>query len=245
MQLSSLIGKPVLSRAGERLGYVTALQFARDYSRIACLICADTEEEEFILPARAVLSVADAVIAGRQRLSEATGEPSPVGRMVYLHTGEEMGAVSDVETGEIPALCVRGKQGEEKIPIVRAAIGETVIVYPSERERRTAGTAARKREAHRQERMPRSSLVSEKNDRATPTTNHEQTSIAAEAGEGKAVRIDRTNLLGRIVRRSVFDDRGHPIARAGDRVTPDMIGHARRENRLLALTVNTLTNLES
>ena len=54
---------------------------------------------------------------------------------------------------------------------------------------------------------------------------------------------DRTNLLGRRVKRSVYDEHGAPIATAGERVTPEMIAAARRKNRLLALTVNTLTNL--
>lgn len=56
-------------------------------------------------------------------------------------------------------------------------------------------------------------------------------------------RIDRTNLLGRRVKRSVYDETGTPIAVAGERITPQTIALARRKNRLLALTVNTLTNL--
>ena len=224
MQLSSFIGKPVLSRAGERLGYVTALRFARGFSRIACLICADADEEELFLPASAVLSVADAVIVGRQRLNAPTGESSPVGQIAYLCTGEELGTVADIETGEAPLLIVGGSQGEQKIPVARAAIGETIIVYPSEKERRAAGAVVRKTPP----RTPKNQTIPAKR-------------TAAPQPDASAVRIDHANLLGRVVRRSVFDDRGRLIAQAGERVNAATIGRARRENRLLALTVNTLT----
>ena len=56
-------------------------------------------------------------------------------------------------------------------------------------------------------------------------------------------RINRTNLLGRRVKKSVYDETGAPIALAGERITPETITKARRKNKLLALTVNTLTNL--
>ena len=60
---------------------------------------------------------------------------------------------------------------------------------------------------------------------------------------GREYRLDRTNLLGRRVKRSVYDEHGEPVALAGERITPEVIARARRGNRLLALTVNTLTNL--
>ena len=55
---------------------------------------------------------------------------------------------------------------------------------------------------------------------------------------------DLPNLLGRRVKRSVFDETGAPVALAGERITPDTVAKARRKNKLLALTVNTLTNID-
>ena len=230
MQVSALIGKPVLSGSGERLGYVTALYFARDFSRISCLICADAEEEEFILPARALLADGDAVIVGRQRLSEPVGVPSPIGRTVYSHTGEQLGVVADIRTGDAPELVLHGPQKEECFPLSIAAVGETVILYPSEKERRAAGSPTGRNTPERQKRAPAAA-------KKTPAKEY---APAADESE----RLCRTDLLGRTVRRSVFDDFGRPIAKAGEKVTAEMIGRARRSNRLLTLSMNTLTNFD-
>ena len=54
---------------------------------------------------------------------------------------------------------------------------------------------------------------------------------------------DRVNLLGRIVKKTVHAQNGIPIAQAGERITPAVLSLARRENKLLQLTVNTLTNI--
>ena len=51
------------------------------------------------------------------------------------------------------------------------------------------------------------------------------------------------NLLGKRVVRSVYDAQGEIVALAGDRITPEVLSRARRKGRLLALTVNTLTNV--
>ena len=103
MQLSTLIGKPVLTRAGDRLGYVTAAHPARDLKKISSLVCADDDENEFCLPARAILSVSDAVIAGGARLKAPTGIESPIGKRAYSHTGEELGALSDARRDPVTA----------------------------------------------------------------------------------------------------------------------------------------------
>ena len=143
MQLSTLIGKPVLTRAGDRLGYVTAAHPARDLKKISSLVCADDDENEFCLPARAILSVSDAVIAGGARLKAPTGIESPIGKRAYSHTGEELGALSDVELGETPSLLITGDNGQLRCDAACATIGETVIVYPSPEDRRPAAAKRR------------------------------------------------------------------------------------------------------
>lgn len=230
MQVSALIGKPVLSGNGERLGYVTALFFARDYSRISCLVCADDEEEEFILPARAVRADGDAVIVGRQRLPEPVGVPSPIGRTVYSHTGEQLGIVADIRTGNTPEFVLHGPQKEECFPLSIAAVGETVILYPSEKERRAVGSPVRKSASDRTKRAPAAAKKTTENERIPAADDNE--------------RLCRTDLLGRTVRKNVFDDFGRPIAKAGEKVTAEMIGRARQNNRLLTLSMNTLTNFD-
>ena len=277
MLISSLPGKAVLTRSGEWLGYVVALTLTRDMKKLSCLICADAEEEEFLLPARAVLSAGDAVIARRQRAERATGAPSPIGRQVFSHTGEELGVIADVDTGEDPALIVRGEE-ERRVAVLCAAMDQTVIVYPTPEERRAAsGTRSKTRSAPKSKPQPAPKAASEAAPEGAPNrkrmpvpspvpqplpqpapfpappvqpappdadrTAPQPAPSPAPSAEANVWRIDRTNLLGRRVKRSVFDDAGKPVALAGERITPETLKRARRHNRLLALTVNTLTNL--
>lgn len=53
--------------------------------------------------------------------------------------------------------------------------------------------------------------------------------------------FDRFDLLGRYVRKSVYDDRGALLICEGELITPKIIRTAREHNRLLQLTVDTLT----
>lgn len=267
MLISSLVGKTVLSRSGERFGYVLALRPTRDMKKLSCLVCADEDEEEFFLPARAVLSVEDAVIAGRQRTNAPTGIPSPIGSPVYTHTGEQLGTITDIDTGDSPALILFSNGEEHRIDVSCAAMDETVIVYPTAEDRRSAGSRrTRLATSGRTSAKKASSVPAEKS--ANINKNTQQKSIApvqefpkiqpkqpeplatsskvsqpAASAQTNSYQLNRTNLLGKRLKKSVFDDQGKPIALAGERITPEILARARRSNRLLELTVNTLTNL--
>lgn len=124
-KLSSLIGKQILTPAGERLGYVIGATLTQTRKNISCLYCADQEDEEFYLPVRAVLSYGDALIAGKARLSSPTGFPSPVMTPAYGHTGELAGVVCDFITGDEPKLVLWKNGTETVVPLSLAAQGET------------------------------------------------------------------------------------------------------------------------
>ncbi len=243
MQVSSLIGKNVLTRAGECLGYVLSLRLTRGLKAISCLVCVDADEEEFFLPMRAVLSAEDAVIAGSARLRAPTGTECPVGRPVYSHTGEFLGHIGDVDTGESPALLIRGGKEPLRVDIACAALGETVIVYPSGEERRSAGRKKSGTTRVPQEHGTKIKQTSTPNRQPPASQERAKRLFTLPTQDASAQRIDRTNLLGRRVKRSVFDETGKAVALAGERITPETLARARRCNRLLALTVNTLTNL--
>lgn len=214
MQLSSIVGTIILSPEGENLGYVKEALLTRDLGALSCLIAVDGEEEEFFLPARAVLAVKDAVIAGKARLNAPTGIAAPMGRAVFSEDGEFLGTVTDVTTGGPPKLTVQ-KHGAaaSDIPLSHAAVGETVIVFREARKKRAPSRKSAKK-APEEPQKP-----------------------------ANAIAFNRFNLLGRRVKKSVFDAFGSPVALAGERVTPEMLAAARRQNCLLALTVNTLTNV--
>ena len=58
-----------------------------------------------------------------------------------------------------------------------------------------------------------------------------------------ATGVDRLNLLGRQVKITVRDKNGEAIAESGEKITPEILSVARKNNLLLRLTVNTLTNI--
>ena len=267
MLISSLVGKTVLSRSGERFGYVLALRPTRDMKKLSCLVCADEDEEEFFLPARAVLSVEDAVITGRQRTNAPTGIPSPIGSPVYTHTGEQLGTITDIDTGDSPALILFSNGEEHRIDVSCAAMDETVIVYPTAEDRRSAGsrrtrlatsgrTSAKKTSSASAEKSAINNKVPQQKNIAPvqefpkiqpkqpePLATSSKVSQPAASAQTNSYQLNRTNLLGKRLKKSVFDDQGKPIALAGEGITPEILARARRSNRLLELTVNTLTNL--
>lgn len=221
MELSSFVGKRILSPTGKDLGYSKSVLLTRNRKKISCLVCIDGDEEEFYLPARAVLAAGDVIIAGPTRLSAPAGIPCPVGLPVYSNLGESLGTVVDLVLGEGDPVYLVGKDGvRESYPAERLTVSETVIAYPEGVKKRAA---ARKKRADKRD--------------ATPAPEKE------EAETAPIDPFDRFNLLGRTVKKSVYDGCGKPIALAGERVTPAVLSDARRKNLLLQLTVNTLTNL--
>ena len=240
----------ILSPDGEKFGYVKEARLTRDLAALSCLVAVDDDEEEFYLPARTVLAVKDAVIAGKARIAAATGVPAPMGRSVFSEQGEYLGIVTDMKL-EVPALTVT-KDVSRDIPLSHAAVGETVIVFEKERK---------KRAVRQEKKTPAPKPISAESAPAAPdpaptrhsappspeSPRHSEWGIAPEESRqtqsDHPARFNRYNLLGKRVKKSVFDEQGTPVALAGERVTPEMLEAARRRNRLLALTVNTLTNV--
>ena len=236
MHLSTVVGTIILSPEGEKLGYVTEARLTRDLSALSCLVAASDEEEEFYLPARAILAVKDAVIAGKARSAAATGVPAPMGRAVFSEKGEYLGVVTDMRLAEVPLFTVTKEETPSEIPLSRANVGESIIVFEKERKKRAV-------------RPPKKSpaISAPKSETPEPTSENSEPkpekSEEPQASAAHPARFNRYNLLGRRVKKSVFDEYGAPVALAGERVTPEMLEAARRRNRLLALTVNTLTNV--
>lgn len=226
MQLSLLIGKQILTPEGERLGYITGAYLDRSMQKPTALTFADENEEEFFLPMRAVLAVGDAVIAKNIRLSAPTGIPSPVGLPAFSSEGEALGTVSDCLLGETHVLVLTKDGQAVSVPADCVLVGETAIVYPSPAARNAVKPKRKERPAKTE---------------ATPSPSDHREEPKHE--EPKHEEPFRCNLLGRRVKKSVFDGDGVPVALAGERITPAILSLARRKNLLLTLTVNTLTNL--
>lgn len=218
MQLSSLIGKQILTLAGERLGYVKGVRFDPSYCRLTALEGVNDGEEEFFLPPRAVLSFGDALIARNTKISTPTGIPSPVGISAFTPKGISLGIVGDVLFDGKEGVLILVKDGvRTSVPAPCALVGSSAIVYPSPEAR-----------PKRRKRSPS----------AQPKISNTKQSLPSSKEEPF-----RCNLLGKRVKKNVYDLEGKLIAEAGEYISPEILSLARRKHRLLALTVNTLTNL--
>lgn len=238
MELSSLIGKQILSPSGEILGYVKNAFLTQGFKKVSSLICIDGDEEEFYLSSRALISVGDVILAGRARLQAPTGTPCPIGVAVFSHLGTYLGTVGDLLLGDSDPVYIVVKDGvRTSYAAENVSCGETVIVYPDKKSKTAATRSknAKSRSASAPAKQPKKEPV-----KAEPLQIAEP--IAATESEAQETGY-RCNLLGRIVKKSLYDRYGLPIAIAGERITAATISAARKNNLLLRLTVNTLTNL--
>lgn len=237
MELSSLIGKEILTPTGDKLGYAKSAFVSRDYKRLSSLVCIDEDEEEFYLPARAVLASDDVIIAGKGRLPAPTGLPCPIGTPAYSEKGEHFGVVGDLLVGDGDPVYVIVKDGIRTSYAADCVVtGKTMIIYPEGKPKRSA---PKKRTKPAPENAAPQVV--------TPPEPAAPVMPAAPAPVKESVNafdaLNRCNLLGRRVKKSVYDENGSPIALADERITPEILSCARRHNKLLQLTVNTLTNI--
>ncbi len=259
MQLSSLIGKKIISPSGEQLGYVTGAYLSRDLRSLAALAAADGEEEEFFLPARAVSSCSDAIIAAKSRVSVVCGVPAPIGVHAFSEKGADLGVVGDWLFGDCEPVFILVKDGVRTGYAADSVVSEeNVIVYlsgerpaPKRRAKRPTKKPSTENEGGMSEPLPAES-TSEAPSPASPSAAEETPKgpaspppaplQTAQRG-GVQYELGGRNLLGKRVVRSVYDAQGEIVALAGDRITPEILSRARKKGRLLALTVNTLTNV--
>lgn len=227
MELSELPGKPVLSPAGEALGYVKCAYVCKNFDKLSCLACVDGEEEEYYIPMQAVKGIGDAVIASPTRLKTASGLPSPVGKGVFDRFGNFLGAAGgfDPEKG---LLFVQKSGGCAVFPAAFLSVEEAVIVYE---------TAEQKPAPHRKNVQKNAKRTTKKGTETTPLPHAENT---VHKFFLPSAPISGTNLLGKQVKKSVYSENGKLVS-AGETVTPVVLKRAREHNRLIELAANTLT----
>ncbi len=126
--VSELLGKPLITRGGERIGYVKNVQTDRAVRRIRNLECCDEEEEEYLLPLSATEAGKDAVVVRSPAARPCKNCISaPLGMTVYSADGEELGRLADLalEEGGISRLLLSGGQNiaaERLLSVTDAAI---------------------------------------------------------------------------------------------------------------------------
>ena len=235
MQLSSLIGKQILSPAGELLGYVKGAYLGKDFLKLSALVCIDGDEEEFYLPARAILAAEDAVIAGKGRLEKPVGAPCPVGQTAYTEKGEYLGLITDFlygEEGVTPVLIATKEGVRTPLPVDLITVGDTVMLRDAKSAKPVRVRPTKKPAAKASEKTPEKAPAEEAPSEAKKPSE-----------AGQVINFNRWNLIGRTVKKTVYDSLGMPIVLAGEKITPEVLNLARRNGRLLQLTVNPLTNI--
>ncbi len=126
--VSELLGKPLITRGGERIGYVKNVQTDRAVRHIRNLECCDEEEEEYLLPLSATEAGKDAVVVRSPAARPCKNCISaPLGMTVYSADGEELGRLADLalEEGGISRLLLSGGQNiaaERLLSVTDAAI---------------------------------------------------------------------------------------------------------------------------
>lgn len=247
MEVSTMIGTEIFSPVGERLGYVKAVYLSKDRKKITCLLCVDEgehaegEEDEFVMPYRAVLSVKDVIIAKKSRISKTIGSPAPVGISVYSDTGEALGTLCEILVGDGGPVYVVTKNGiRTTYTDDSVIIGSALMVSAGGKKSKKAGGKERPAKA------VTPNKTAEEIPAVAPLASAEPYAAPQQAFAGMGIGnagVDRLNLLGRQVKITVRDRNGEEIVRSGERITPEILSLARRNNLLLRLTVNTLTNI--
>ena len=144
--VSDWIGKPLLTRGGECIGYVKNVQTDRALRRVRNLECVDGEsEEEFLLPASAVAHWGrGALVAARRAQGCKNCLPAPFGIAVYSETGEALGPVDDFVREGLQITALRLADGT-RVPVGRLqSLADTAIVGESEAARPLRRAGARK-----------------------------------------------------------------------------------------------------
>ena len=139
------IGKPLLTRGGERIGYIRSVQTDGALTRVRNLECCDEDEEEFLLPLTAVERFGrDAAVVRALAPPCKEGVSAPFGRAVYSRAGEKLGTVDDLahEGAKVTALLLSGGM---RVPIEQiVGIADTLIVDLEGEGRRVARRPAKK-----------------------------------------------------------------------------------------------------
>ena len=247
MEVSTMIGTEVFSPAGEKLGYVKTVYLSKDRKKITCLLCVDEGEkeeetdDEFVMPFRAVLSVKDVVIAKKARISKTVGNPAPVGVSVYSDTGEALGTLCEILVGDGGPVYIVTKNGvRTSYPDDMVTIGEALMISPNGKKAKASVKKTTGREVPVKEASVKEKPAAEPPVKAYAEESKDFSTVVNAPGFSG---LDRLNLLGRQVKIAVRDKNGDTIAESGEKITPEILSNARRNNLLLRLTVNTLTNL--
>ena len=95
--VSDYIGLPLLTRGGERIGYVKNVQTDKNLTRVRNLECCGEDEEEFALPLSAAATFGEGAIVVKSPAAKGCKNclPAPFGMEAFSTEGAPLGRVRD------------------------------------------------------------------------------------------------------------------------------------------------------
>ena len=132
--VSDYIGLPLLTRGGERIGYVKNVQTDKNLTRVRNLECCGEDEEEFALPLSAAATFGEGAIVVKSPAAKGCKNclPAPFGMEAFSTEGAPLGRVRDFgrDGAEIQTLVL--SDGRELAAGRIAGVTDTVLIDLSE-----------------------------------------------------------------------------------------------------------------
>lgn len=128
MKISEIYGKTVESTTGKR-GYVITVKANGD--KLECLICADENENEFMIDINNVIKFGDRIIFNDRESAIKSATPLRLGRASFDERGKYLGNLEEyVFEG---SMLLKAKIGKKNYPAEELICGDAVIVQKLKR----------------------------------------------------------------------------------------------------------------
>ena len=253
-KVSELIGKPLITRGGEHIGYVKNVQTDKALRQIKNLECCDEEEEEFCLPLSAASELGKDAIVIRSPTAKPCKNclPAPFGMTVFSVSGEELGKLCDLalRDGQIVQLLLSGGQAvdsERLVGLTDTAIVDLSDPFVPKTITRSRGTRKAKNTNIAATKPTMQPTADDEEAFASPaeplpTDPSDQQATIHPVADSEEVRrrtkrAGSTMLTGKVLPQDLKDARGNILAKTGTVVSPHVIKSAMQHGKLFELTL--------
>ncbi|MBD5583512.1 MAG: hypothetical protein HDQ88_00275 [Clostridia bacterium] len=122
MNVSLFYGKKTVSTDGKR-GYIISVNAYA--GKIECLVCADEDENEFIIDAKSIKSYGDKIIYEDRATAMKRAKPVRLGRASYDDNGKYLGCIEEFTCSG--AKILKAKIGKKSYPADKLIYGDVII----------------------------------------------------------------------------------------------------------------------
>lgn len=126
MNVSLFYGKKTVSTEGKR-GYVISVNACA--GKIECLVCADEDENEFIVDVNSIKSFGDKIIYEDRASAIKKAKPIRLGRASYDDKGRYLGCIEEFTCSG--AKILKAKIGNKSYPANELIYGDVIIAKSS------------------------------------------------------------------------------------------------------------------